>query len=223
MFGRLGFKFSEWKFDRRMAKQRAKRGFADDDCWGMVCWFTDTFVKMIRNLRDMKHGAPELEFEEFDNFPLLWVKERAEELRKYKLEKGYDEGEIDFWGKEKYFDRWWMILDRIAWCLEQAEEDKNDTRETFNEYEEEYHKQVWGEEWYSNDKKSFKEWIDKFWTVSKRDEKGRPKLWTLTTNEPDEDLKKKYYDRIDEINKYKESCKDEAFDLIKKYFYHLWD
>lgn len=69
-FVRLKYKISDYKFEKRMAKQRKKRGFSDNDCWGMCYWFGDTFPKMIRNLRDMKHGAPEYEFEEFDNFPL---------------------------------------------------------------------------------------------------------------------------------------------------------
>ena len=47
-------------------------------------------------------------------------------------DKTWDENEehLDLWGKEKFFDRWWMVLSRIAWCLEQASED--------NEIENEY-------------------------------------------------------------------------------------
>ena len=102
-------KISDWRFEKRMAKQRKKRGFSDSDCWGMCYWFGDTFPKMIRNLRDMKHGAPELEFEEVDNFPLQWVEEESKELLKQKQKKGY-EIEIDLWGKDKIFDRWWFVL-----------------------------------------------------------------------------------------------------------------
>ena len=39
----------------------------------------------------------------------------------------------------------------------------------------------------------------------------------------DEELKKKYWNRVEEIEKYRQERKDEAFDLMKKYFYTLWD
>lgn len=32
-----------------------------------------------------------------------------------------------------------------------------------------------------------------------------------------------YHKRMLEIARYREDCKDEAFDMIKKYFYDLWD
>lgn len=220
IFRRLKWKFRDWKFNRRMAKQRKKKGFADCDCWGMDYWFCETFVKMIRTLRDMKHGAPEKEFEEFDNFPLSWVNQTAPTFLKQKQEK-YNEDELDLWGEEKYFDRWWFVLERIAWCLEQAGKDYEDPNnpDLVNEYQEEYHNQVWGDD----EKKSFKQWWKEHFVVSKTDKKGKPMLWQLKTNEPDEELKNKYYQRELEIADYKEKCKDEAFDLIKKYFYHLWD
>ncbi len=34
---------------------------------------------------------------------------------------------------------------------------------------------------------------------------------------------KQYQKRMLEIARYREGCKDKAFDMMKKYFYHLWD
>ena len=224
----LQHKISDYRFEKRMAKQRKKRKFSDSDCWGMCYWFGDTFPKMIRHLRNMKNGAPQLEFEEFDNFPLQWVAEESKcimELKRKKWEsmdkeyrKEYPfEEELDLWGKEKFFDRWLFVLSRIAYCLEQA---SDEITEIENEYEEEYHKQVFGDD---SDKKSFKEWWNAHHEIVEYDEKGKPKLWRLITNEPDEELEKKYKKRNEEIEKYRNEMKDEAFDLLKKYFYHLWD
>ena len=53
MFRRLRHKFSDYKFERRMAKQRYKKGYADCDCWGMNYGLVSTFPEMILNLRDM--------------------------------------------------------------------------------------------------------------------------------------------------------------------------
>lgn len=222
IFRRIWYKVRDWKFDRRMAKQRRKRGFADCDCWGMDYWFCDTFVKMIRTLRDMKHGAPEREFEEFDTFPLAWVNEKAKILLEKKNEQGWEDEGLDFWGDEKYFDRWWMVLERIAWCLEQSgkwfEEEGNP--DLINEYRDEHMKQFWGEK---DEKESFDDWWNKNWEIDKVDNKGKPLTYKLKEKEVDKTLEKNYFRREMEISQYKEKCKDEAFDLLKKYFYHLWD
>lgn len=48
-------------------------------------------------------------------------------------------------------------------------------------------------------------------------------LYELMTYEVDKELEKAYWQRETEIANYKEACKNEAFDLLKKYFYNLWD
>ena len=165
----------------------------------------------------MKHGAPELPFEELDKFPLQWINEQSSLLLKQKKESNYDE-EIDLFGKEKCFDRWWFILTRIAWCLKEASPDK----ELYNEYREEFNRQLWGDS-EENEKLSFKQWWNKFHKVVEYDEKGKPKLWQLVTGEPTPELEKKYFKKEKENAEYQKERMEEAFDLIKKYFYHLWD
>ena len=217
---KMEIKFKDYKFNKKMSKQRYKKGFADCDCWDMHYWFTSTFPKMIRTLRDMKHGAPEYDFEEFDNFPLLWVAEESKENKKKKRKKHYEE-EINVFGKDKCFDRWWFVLSRIAYCLEQADEE---TTIIENEYAEEYNRQIWGDDSDIEGKHwTFEKWWNKHHVVEEYDEKGKPKLYRLVTNDPDPELKEKFWNREQEIADYRESMKDEAFDLIKKYFWSLWD
>ena len=216
MFKRIMWKIRDYRFDKRMARQRDKRGFSDNDCWGMCYWLCDTFPKMILNLRNMKNGYPELPFEEVENFPLQWVNDTAKEINELKVKFGYEEGVV----LDDTVDRWQLILSRIAWCLQQA---SDEITEIENEYREEYDKQVWGDDYSWNSKKSFKQWWEEHTEVVGKDEKGKPTLYQLKTNEPDEDLREKFWNREEEIAKYREGCKDEALDLIKKYFYHLWD
>lgn len=210
LFKRIMWKIRDWRFERRMAKQRYKKGYADCDCWGMHYWFSSTFPKMVLRLRDMKHGYPDLPFEEVENFPLQWVNETALEIAKQKAKVGYEESVI----LTDTFDRWQLVLSRIAWCFQQADEE---ITEIENEYEEEYHKQVWGED------TGEKDWFEKHWVVEDKDSKGKPKTYRLVTNEPDKELSKKYWDKCEEIAKYRDDCKNEAFDLLKKYFWNLWD
>ena len=46
--------FNEYRFKKRMARQRYKRGFADEDCWGLDYYLCTTFPAMLIALRDMK-------------------------------------------------------------------------------------------------------------------------------------------------------------------------
>lgn len=171
----------EYMFNRKMAKQRAKRGFSDDMCWGMDYWFLETFPKMIINLRDMKNGYPELDFEEVEKFPIAWIKSTSKEIDEINKKDGYDIFDIN-----DGFSRWQLILTRIAYCLIQANEESTEIK---NEYEEEYFNQIFGN----------------------------------TTNKNHKKLEKKYFDREEEIYKYRNEMKNEAFDLLKKYFWNLWD
>ena len=195
-------KFKDWNFERRMANQRKKKKYADCDCWGMHYWLSDTFADMFITLRDMKHGAPELEFEEFDSFPKDWLDKELAEYKVKQLENGY-EYNIDI------FAKWYIILTRIAYCLKQANEDITDI---VNEYAEDFTQAVWGDS-------SFMEHM----VPCKFDSSGKPTCYELVTNEPSNELREKYFNREQEIFEYRDKMKDEAFDLIKKYFWNLWD
>ena len=214
---RLKWRFKDLFFEIRMSNQRRKKGYADCDCWGMNYWFSSTFAKMIRELRDMKHGHPELPFEEVDNFPVDWVEEMSKDIIKVDEKKGFEEEDFDIFDG---FYRWQLILTRIAWCLEQASDEVTDLE---NEYEEEYNRQVWGDTFDDVGKNSFNNWWEDHMEVVSVDKKGKPKLYRLKTNEPDENIKEKYWKKEEENNKYREDMKNEAFDLLKKYFYNLWD
>ena len=213
-FRRLKYKINDIIFDKRMRRQRYKKGYADVDYWNMHYWICDTFVKMLTDLRNTQHGYSDLEFEEVDNFPIDW---------KEKVEKELREAHIKRWGGDYDEDnnslKWDLILTRIIWCLNQASDELTDIP---NEYEEEYMRQSWGEDSYKT-KKSFKKWWKSHFEVIKTDEKGKPQLYRLKEREVDPELKEKYFNRMVEISNFRTERKDEAFDLIKKYFYCLWD
>lgn len=212
MFWELKRKLNDYRFERKMSKQRYKKGYADCDCWGMYYWFANTFAKMIRNLADRKHGAPELEFEEVDNFPIDWIEKHKVIIDERAREKDYEPFDL-----YSIFSRWELILLRIAWCFEQSSDEITEIK---NEFEEEYMRQVWGDD---TDADTFDKWWSKHSVVKEYDKKGSPKLWRLVLNDADPELEEKYRNRDKEINEYRCECKDEAFDLLKKYFYHLWD
>ena len=64
--------------------------------------------------------------------------------------------------------------------------------------------------------KTFNEFIEQY---TDKTNKGR----MLKTNPVDEELSARYWNKEEEIQLYKIAMKDEAMDLLKKYFYNLWD
>lgn len=204
LFGTLRLKLKDYLFNRRMAKQRYKKGYADCDCWDMHHWLTSTFPKMILELRDMKHGAPEEHFEEFDKLPENWKQTELEKYKKLQEKEGYE------FEPDSIFTKWYIILTRIAFCLFEADSDKTMP----NPYKNEYDKAFWGED--ITKIKSLKQFIENH---SEQTEKG----YLIKTNKVDDDLDKKYWEVEKANTLYKIQMKDEALALIQKYFYNLWD
>lgn len=61
-------KFKDWKFDRKMAKQRAKKGYCDLDVWNINDFIETTLVKMLKEFIKENNGyPPELTPNEWDN------------------------------------------------------------------------------------------------------------------------------------------------------------
>lgn len=119
---------------------------------------------------------------------------------------GYDKPDI-----KDPFTRWQLILKRMVYCLQQADENQVSLK---NKYEEEFEKQVW--------KNVDTDTTSKFSDYLVQD-KSNPKLYELNTSEPDKNLKERYYKECDRINSYRNIMKNEAFNLLKKYFWNLWD
>lgn len=213
---RLCEKIKDYFYERKMKKQRVKRKYSDDMCWDLQYTLLDILPKMIETLRKGKYSYPEKEFEEVDTFPYTWVKDTLKELEKDFTDKDYEKPDIN-----NTFTRWHLILKRISYCLIQADETQTDIK---NEYEDEYYKQVWGIDNFEEENKlSAKEWFKKHTEVSRYDKNGKPLLHKFKLNEPDPKLQKKWLNREKEIDTYRDNMKTEAFNLINKYFWNLWD
>ena len=42
----------------KLAKQRIKRGYNDEDVWNLDNYFLEVFIPALKQLRDTKHGIP---------------------------------------------------------------------------------------------------------------------------------------------------------------------
>lgn len=101
------------KNQKKFARQRIKRGFADIDVWSIDGWFMDIMPKMLTQLRKTHVGSP------------------ASLGKNY-----YDENGI--LRNDTCHEEWNKILDRMIFLLQEMNED---TCKKKNPYEEEYMKQ----------------------------------------------------------------------------------
>lgn len=219
----MGF-FRSWRIKRKAKREKEdmpleelnnfriyrKKGFISQDIWNLDNWLTETFPKMIRELADTTHGYPQEEFEEIEEFPLEWTKNTIDEINRKRQNKIEITSPFDI---DNEADRWELILLRMAYCFERA--DKFEDFEE-NEYSEEYFNQVFGRDHKMKKHESFKKW----WKRRTIKVEGG---YQLIEHEPDEELQKNYYNREREIWENKVAYKNEALDLLKKYFYDLWD
>lgn len=191
-------------------KEFKKKGFISENVWNLDCWLSETFPKMIRELADTTHGYPQENFEEVENFPLDWVKDTVAEINRKRQNKIEVTSPFNI---DEPSDRWELVLLRMAYCFERA--DKFEEFEE-NEYSEEYFNQLFGRNHEMKKHESFRKW----WKRRTVKVKGG---YQLVQNNPDKELQEKYYNREKEIWEHKVVYKNEAMDLLKKYFYDLWD
>lgn len=191
------------------AIQRARKGYSGYDLWGLDYYLQIMIPKAIMDFESTLHGSPGLEFEEIDTFDYSWViKQYDEILKNLKKDKWFDEYSYeDEAFKELTLDNCYIkfriILRRIAYCFTESNEE---LCSQVNEYEDEYLKQ------------RFDDNEDLFIPLE-----DNPKLYKLNVKKVDEELDYNYTKRQLEIEQYIEDMKNQAFELLSKYFFYLWD
>lgn len=168
----LIYKLSEYPHEIKYKWQRAFRGYSSLDAWSIHSWFEEVMPRILSDYKKNLHGCP----------AQFTVRDDGQEYQS--AEKGCEE--------------WKAILDRMTFCFTEMNEESCSLK---NEFDEEYHKQVFG---------------DKNW-----DDLSYSGKWKFNKAEPE--LEQKYKQKRKEIYEYRTKMKDEGFDLLKKYFWNLWD
>ena len=189
------------QLEKKWAKQRAKRGYADVDVWNMDSWFINTAYKIMKKLRKNHMGYPG----SFD-FP-------DEKVSFYAInnEGEKTDGSVD--GEKMWND----ILDRMISLLRDMDEEKCTMK---NPYE---------KEWFQAHKEFTKKYGiagEKLRTEAEKEkekETGSRRVY-LPGDVPEyRDIVDKYLGKEREISEYRNQCKNEFFELFSKYFWDLWD
>jgi len=183
--------------EHKHRKQRAKRGWADNDLFSIDWWFQNTFVDMLDNFQIRTHGHPQEKFEEVDTFPKGWIKLTLDDIKKETLNYKYNcftEEDVDkMITNMDDFIKWKLIIKRIIYLLKESNEDEC-----------------------SRKSKYFNLWYDNTFV-------NENNIFTEEESEQQAKLTQQWMDECKEIDLYREQCAKQAFELLSKYFFNLWD
>ena len=173
-----------------------KNGYDDLATWDTYWWFNRTMRDILTRYNKQRHGYPILD----NDFP--FDDDDSEESKTKRLQ-----------AEQKWDD----IVKRMIFLLGEMDED---TCQKKNPYEGEWSAKA-------------DEFHDKYGLFGKglmtEEERKKSKetgLFTLhTMSEVDEykDISEKHREAEMDLDKYREQCKDEFFELFSKYYYALWD
>ena len=216
----------EREFEEKCKNQRTERGYSDSDVWNFHYWFTETCSKMLKDLADKHMGFPsELDYEYFKaNKENLYTQDYETWCcyPKNKKERAQKDKASDFCSKQ-----WEDILNRMSFLLNEMDEDncsmavkKEELLDKWSEIREEFETKYGA----FGDKLKTKDIIEK-------EKKDGSKYWYSPDYLPENDelrlrhdaAWKELQDYEKKMFKYQNDCKDELFDLMKKYFWNLWD
>lgn len=187
----------EIAFKERMAKQKVKKGFCDEDVWSIDIWFCKTISPMLRQLAKTSHGCPLLD----ENGDVIYKEKTSSE-------------ELDIYAK-----RWEETLLHMAFLADEMHEDTCSMKNPFEKERKRIYKTFekkygfWGEKLYTEEDKKKEEGIYNMYTPE--DDPIHGEEYQKIINQHSE-----YEDKIAD---YMERCKEEFFLLFCKYFRHLWD
>lgn len=119
--------------------------------------------------------------------------------------------------ENKCKEEWHKILDRMIYLWRESAED---TCSEENKYEDEFDKKL------AEFEQKYGAYGKKLMTEDDRQcaKQGKGiRVYTLNAVPEYRDFCKKYADESKRIDAYRERCKDEAFDMLKEYFFCLWD
>ena len=177
----------------RWSKQRIVRGYSDFDVRNMHGYLQKLLPDMLQSLKDNRNGSPGFLGENYTNDKGILVNDTCHA-------------------------EWDKILDRIIFLWKETDED---TCSKKNPYEDEY-------------MKAFGEFTDKYGLLGEKLqteeelEENRKRGGGSTVHFMHElpeykEISDKYHEEERNLEQYRNECKDEAMDMLKQYFFALWD
>ena len=177
----------------KWSKQRITRGYCDYDVWEMFSFLQTIIPDMLQTLKDTRMGSPGYLGKNYTNEDGILVNDTCHE-------------------------EWDKILERMIFLWRELDEDtcskKNPYDDAYTEAFTEFHDRygIFGEKLQTEEELEENRKRGGGGTVHFMDELPEYK-----------EISDKYREEEKRLEKYRESCKDEAFDMLKQYFFALWD
>ena len=182
-----------------------KKGYSYSDLYDLSYYFSTTFTDMLKEFEETIYGYPQCEFEEVDTYKSQWLLKNYDEII-ISLKTHPNFVDVDVYYSDYPMDdpyiKWRLILRRIIWCLQEGNRD----------YESEYWKEYW--DILKKHNMLFEQKLNKDNKELKLSEVEKRKLKKLQQLAYKDDLK---------FDSYKRQNISEAFNLIAKYYFNLWD
>lgn len=177
----------------RWSWQRIVRGYADCDKWNMYRYLQNLIPDMLQDLRDERHGSPGYLGKNYANEDGILVNDTCHE-------------------------EWDKILDHMIFLWRESNE-YTCTRK--NPYEEEHHK-------------AHKKFTEKYGLLGEklqteeeleenRKRGGGGTIHFMKDLPEYKEISDKYLEEERKLDEYRNKSKDEAMDMLKEYFFSLWD
>lgn len=136
-------KLKDFKNKMLYRKQRAKKGYCDEDLYSIFNWFIKIFPKMLGEFAECTFGYPCKKSEmiaEVDKMPCDWIIEQQEIIEKnYKKNKRTIE-KIDV---KDSMTCWLLIILRMKYCFEHCDE----WHEDYEKYNESKNEENWSKQY----------------------------------------------------------------------------
>lgn len=173
--------------------QRVTRGYSDADIWSMDSYLQELLPAMLLTLKENRHGSPACLGENYTNEDGVLVNNTCHK-------------------------EWDKILDRMIFLWRESFQDtcqkKNPLEEehtkAFSEFTEKYG--LFGEKLQTEEER-----------VSGKKRGGYVTMHFMREVPEYKELDEKYQAIEKELEAYRNRCKDEALDMLKQYFWNLWD
>lgn len=194
----------------KWSKQRIFRGYADCDVWNMFSYVEELMPAMLQYLKDNRMGSPSY---------LAYADKEEDKPHlmgdQILMDKKLSDDDKD--GFSKSHREWDKILDRMIFLWRELDEE---TCSKKNPYEEAH-------------MNALMEFSDKYGFLGQKleTEEEKEKLknsgghYVHSMSELPEyaEIDRLYMEEEKRLTDYRVKCKDEVFDMMKKYFFDLWD
>lgn len=173
--------------------QRITRGYADCDIWNMFGYLQNLIPEMLQYLKDNRYGSPAYLGEDYTDERGILVNDTCHE-------------------------EWDKILDRMIFLWKES---KEDTCSRKNPYDEAYYK---AHNEFTERYGIFGEKLQTEEELEKNERHGGFKTVHFMNELPEySEIWDKHLTERRKLEEYRCRCKDEAVDMLKEYFYSLWD